>query len=414
MKKVEHAVEYKPLDKLRHLKRNPRKISKENMEKLVKSIKANPDYFEARPIICSDRTGKPVIIAGNQRLRAAKTAGLSEVPVVVLHGLSEEREREITIRDNVELGEWDFDMLESDWNAEDLNEWGVDEFKPHKEIIEDEPDPIDEENAYSVVGDIYRLGDHLVFCGSFEDDEKVRKLFGDKQAACTFTDPPYNVAYKSADGKSIKNDKMAREDFLDFLSRAFNVVAENTAAGGGVISWMSDRELFTLWDAFNANGLKFRQLIVWVKDRFTLGHTDFQYAAEPAIYGVAEGSYDKDNPTDDGEGQVALYARGNGKFQNNRKLSNTWFFAKPNASKEHPTMKPVGLCAKGVLAMSEVGDIVFDPFLGSGSTLIACEQTGRRCFGCELDPKYCDVIRKRWYKFTHGDEDGWQEGTPAI
>lgn len=232
MKKVEHIVEYKPLDELCHLERNPRKISKDNMEKLVKSIKANPDYFEARPIICSDRTGKLVIIAGNQRLRAAKTAGLSEVPVVVLHGLSEEREREITIRDNVELGEWDFDMLESDWDAEDLQEWGVDEFKPHKEIIEDEPDPIDEENTYSVVGDIYRLGDHLVFCGSFDDDEKVRKLFGDKQATCTFTDPPYNVAYKSADGKSIKNDKMAREDFLDFLSRAFNVVAENTAAGG--------------------------------------------------------------------------------------------------------------------------------------------------------------------------------------
>lgn len=233
MKKVEHAVEYKPLDELCHLERNPRKISKENMEKLVKSIKANPDYFEARPIICSDRTDKLVIIAGNQRLRAAKTAGLSEVPVVVLHGLSEEREREITIRDNVELGEWDLDLLESDWDAEDLQEWGVDEFKPHKEIIEDEPDPIDEENTYSVVGDIYRLGDHLVFCGSFDDDEKVRKLFGDKQATCTFTDPPYNVAYKSADGKSIKNDKMAREDFLDFLSRAFNVVAENTAAGGG-------------------------------------------------------------------------------------------------------------------------------------------------------------------------------------
>ena len=232
MKKVEHIVEYKSLDELCHLERNPRKISKDNMEKLVKSIKANPDYFEARPIICSDRTGKLVIIAGNQRLRAAKTAGLSEVPVVVLHGLSEEREREITIRDNVELGEWDFDMLESDWDAEDLQEWGVDEFKPHKEIIEDEPDPIDEDNTYSVVGDIYRLGDHLVFCGSFDDDEKVRKLFGDKQATCTFTDPPYNVAYKSADGKSIKNDKMAREDFLDFLSRAFNVVAENTAAGG--------------------------------------------------------------------------------------------------------------------------------------------------------------------------------------
>lgn len=177
---------------------------------------------------------------------------------------------------------------------------------------------------------------------------------------------------------------------------------------------MSDRELFTLWDAFNSAGLKFRQLIVWCKDRFTLGHADFQYATEPAIYGISEGKYDKDSDKDDGDGQVALYARGNGKFQNNRKISNTWYFEKPLSSKDHPTMKPVGLCAKGVLALSSVGDIVFDPFSGSGSTLIACEQTGRKCYGCELDPKYCDVIRKRWWKFTTGSEDGWQEGTPAV
>ena len=413
MKKVENKVEYKSLDELYHLEHNPRTITKENMDRLVKSIKDNPDYFEARPIICSDRTGKLVIIAGNQRLRAAGLAGMSEVPVVILHGLTLEREREITIRDNVELGEWDMDLLANEWDIEDLNNWGVTEVKPFKEIVEDEPAPIDNENTYSIVGDIYQLGEHRIFCGSFEDDEKVRELFGNKKAACTFTDPPYNVAYKSADGKSIKNDSMGREDFLDFLSRAFDVVAKNTVTGGGVISWMSDRELFTLWDAFKASGLQFRQLIVWVKDRFTLGHADFQYATEPAIYGIAEGKYDKDSEIDEGEGQVALYARGNGKFQNNRKISNTWFFEKPLSSKDHPTMKPVGLCAKGVLAMSEIGDIVFDPFSGSGSTMIACEQTGRKCYGCELDPKYCDVIRKRYWKFTTGSEEGWQDGTRA-
>lgn len=105
---------------------------------------------------------------------------------------------------------------------------------------------------------------------------------------------------------------------------------------------------------------------------------------------------------------------GHGKFTDSRKLSNVWFFDKPLASKDHPTMKPVGLCAKGVLAMSDKGDIVFDPFSGSGSTLMACEQTGRKCYGCEIDPKYCDVIRKRWWKFKTGSEDGWQEGTAAI
>jgi hypothetical protein len=143
MKRVENVVEYKSLDELYHLERNPRTISKENMDKLVESIKDNPDYFEARPIICSDRTGKLVIIAGNQRLRAAGIAGLSEVPVVILHGLTEEREREITIRDNVELGEWDFDILANEFDVEDLEDWGLDNFKTgikdEKEIEQKEP-----------------------------------------------------------------------------------------------------------------------------------------------------------------------------------------------------------------------------------------------------------------------------------
>ena len=368
------------------------------------------------------------IIAGNGVIEAAGNIGLEKVKIVESDGseiiavkrtdvrLNSKKGREMALADNATAAadlDWDEDLLKSEFDDDELRSWGVD-IKPLKEIVEDEPAPIDEENTYSIVGDIYQLGDHRIFCGSFEDDEKVRELFGDKKATCTFTDPPYNVAYKSADGKSIKNDSMAREEFLDFLSRAFETVANNTVAGGGVISWMSNRELFTLWDAFKVNGLQFRQLIVWVKDRFTLGHADFQYATEPAIYGIAEGKYDKDSEQDDGEGQVALYARGNGKFQNNRKVSNTWFFEKPKSSKDHPTMKPIGLCAKGILAMSEPGDIVFDPFSGSGSTLIACDQTGRKCYGCEIDPKYCDVIRKRYWKFTTGSEEGWQDGTKAV
>ena len=138
--------------------------------------------------------------------------------------------------------------------------------------------------------------------------------------------------------------------------------------------------------------------------------------ADNAIYGIGEGKFERSDADESANSQYAIYARGKkGKFTNVRSLSNVWFFDKPRKSAEHPTMKPVGLCAKGVLAMSEPGDIVFDPFSGSGSTLIACEQTGRRCFGCELDPKYCDVIRKRWYKYTHGgDETGWEEGTPVY
>ena len=225
-------VVYRKISELKKLPNNPRTIKKDDMERLKKSIKDNPDYFEARPIILSNRTGDLVILAGNQRYEAAKALGMDGVPTFLLEGLSEAREREIIIRDNVSNGDWDMDALANEWDIDLLQEWGVSEIKPFKEIIEDEPAPVDEDNTYSIVGDIYQLGEHRVFCGSFEDDEKVRELFGDKKATCTFTDPPYNVAYQSADGKSIKNDKMAREDFLDFLSRAFNVVAENTATGG--------------------------------------------------------------------------------------------------------------------------------------------------------------------------------------
>ncbi len=178
---------------------------------------------------------------------------------------------------------------------------------------------------------------------------------------------------------------------------------------------MSDVEILTLKNAFDHAGLNFKTVICWVKDHFTLGGNDFQSAKELAIYGLGEGKFSRgidDNET--GDSQYACYARGSsGHFTDSRRLSNVWFFDKPRASKDHPTMKPVGLCAKGVLALSDEGNIVFDPFLGSGSTLIACEQTGRKCFGCEIDPKYCDVIRKRWWKFTHDTEDGWQEGTKA-
>ena len=179
---------------------------------------------------------------------------------------------------------------------------------------------------------------------------------------------------------------------------------------------MSDVEILTLKNAFDNAGLGFKTVICWVKDHFTLGGNDFQSAKELAIYGLGEGKFERDELQDDtDESQYACYARArDGTFTDSRKISNVWFFDKPKVSKEHPTMKPVGLCAKGILAMSNPGDIVFDPFLGSGSTLMAAEQTGRRCFGCEIDPRYCDVIRKRYWKFKTGSEEGWQEGTPCL
>lgn len=371
------------------------------------------------------------IIAGNGIVEAAGSVGLEKVKIVETSGdeiiavkrtdiaLDSEQGRTMALADNATAAadlNWDEDLLHEHFTPEDLRGWAVD-VRPLKEIIEDDPDDLDQEKTYSIVGDIYQLGEHRVFCGSFEDDEKVIGLFGGKKAICTFTDPPYNVAVKNrTTGKTIQNDNMKAEEFQLFLDRAFECVAANMAAGGGVISWMSDQEILTLKTAMDRAGLRFKTVLCWVKDHFTLGGNDFQSAKELAIYGISEGKFERSEDNEANESQYAIYARGKaGKFTNVRSLSNVWFFDKPRKSSEHPTMKPVGLCAKGILAMSDPRDIVFDPFLGSGSTLIACEQTGRRCFGCELDPKYCDVIRKRWWKFTHdGNEEGWEEGTKAL
>ena len=222
--------------------KNFNKHTQAGMGLLEKSLKE----FGAGRSILIDKDNN--IIAGNGIIEAAGQAGFEKVKIVETTGdeivavkrtdvsLNSQMGREMALADNATAAadlEWNEEFLNEMFEPEELNKWLVD-IKPYKEITEDEPAPIDNENTYSVVGDIYQLGEHRVFCGSFEDDEKVRELFGDKKATCTFTDPPYNVAYKSADGKSIKNDSMEREDFLDFLSRAFDVVAKNTVPGGGV------------------------------------------------------------------------------------------------------------------------------------------------------------------------------------
>lgn len=413
------------IDQLKFDDKNFNKHTEFGMSLLEKSLRENG----AGRSILIDKDNN--IIAGNGVVEAAGSVGLEKVKIVETDGteiiavkrtdvrLDSKQGRKMALADNSTAKadlEWDEENLKEVFTDDELREWAVDDFKPYVEIQEDEPSPVDEENTYSIIGDIYQLGEHRIFCGSFEDDEKVRELFGDKKATCTFTDPPYNVDYvgKTKDALTIKNDAKTRDDFVDFLSRAFNVVAQYTETGGGVISWMSDVELFSLWEAYKKNGIRFKQTILWVKDHFVMGRKDYQFQSEPAIYGIEEGVYDKDSTEDEGESSVGMYARNGGKFQKNRRISNTWFFSRPTSSKFHPTMKPVGLCAKGVLSLSNEGDIVFDPFSGSGSTLIACEQTGRKCYGCEIDPKYCDVIRKRYWKFTTGSEEGWQDGTKAV
>ena len=377
---------------------------------IVRSIK---EYGMDDPIAVWGKDN--MIIEGHGRLLACQKLGIEEVPIIRLDHLTDKQRRAYTLIHNQLTMNTGFDVqkltAELEAIGNNLIEYGFD-IKPHQDIIEDEPSEVEEE-AYSELGKCYRMGDHLIYCGSFED-AAVADMFKDEKATCTFTDPPYNVAVKNrSTGKTIKNDNMAHDKFQEFLNEAMTIIHAYTAPGGGVISWMSDVEIATLKNAFDYAGLNFKTVICWVKSQFTLGGNDFQSAKELAIYGLGEGKFDKSMGDETDDAQFACYGRGKqGKFTDSRKLSNVWFFDKPRSNKDHPTMKPIGLCAKGVLAMSDIGDIVFDPFSGSGSTMIACEQTGRRCYGCELDPRYVDVIRKRYVAFINGNTENWQQLTP--
>lgn len=230
------------IDELKFDDKNFNKHTEYGMSLLEKSLRENG----AGRSILIDKDNN--IIAGNGIIEAAGSVGLDKVKIVETTGdeivavkrtdvsLNSHQGRRMALADNATAKadlEWDEENLRSEFSDEELHEWAVDDFKPYQEIVEDEPDPVDNEHTYSILGDIYQLGEHRIFCGSFEDDEKVRELFGDKKATCTFTDPPYNVAVKNrSTGKTIQNDNMAHEDFQEFLNRAFECVASNMATGG--------------------------------------------------------------------------------------------------------------------------------------------------------------------------------------
>lgn len=382
--KPTHIVEYRKLAELKELDGNPRTIKKEQFERLKKSLQDNQDYFEARPLILSNRTGELVILAGNQRFKAAKAIGMTEVPTVLIEGLTEEREREIIIRDNVENGEWDWDALADEWDADVLDSWGVDlpmSLRPKIEIEEDEaPEP--EKETTTKLGDIFILGGHKVMCGDSTSLEDMQKLTGGGALIDMWlTDPPYNIAYegKTKEHLKIENDSMSDEAFYNFLRDAFTVASTVMKSGAAFYIWHADSEGFNFRAACKATGLEVRECLIWNKNSMVMGRQDYQWKHEPCLYGWKEGSH---------------------RWFSDRKQTTVIDFDRPTMNKEHPTMKPIGLMAYLIQNSTQEGDFVLDSFGGSGSTLIACEQTGRKCMTMELDPRYVDVIVKRWENLT--------------
>lgn len=371
---------------------NPR-VNDASVDAVVNSIK---EFGFQNPIIVD--TGM-VIIAGHTRHKAALRMGLEEVPVIVADNLTDEQVKAYRLADNKtgELSGWDFTKLEvelSDLADIDMTMFGFDDIDLGIEdvpiegtldtIVEDDaPEPPKEPRTKR--GDIYKLGNHYLMCGDSTSKDDVDRLMGKSKAQMIFTDPPWNVDYGQNNPKwkkrKIINDNMTTDNFRNFLTDVFTRAHESIEGGGSVYVVLSAQEWGSLMPVMSECGFHWSSTIIWAKDQFVLSRKDYHTQYEPIWYGW-EGSKPRIHPVDD------------------RTQSDLWEIERPKRSDEHPTMKPIKLVARAIVNSSCEGDTVLDLFGGSGSTLIACEQTERACRTMELDPGYCDVIVDRWEALT--------------
>ena len=376
--------------------RNAKKHDKTQIDNVAQSIK---EFGIVQPIVVDKDNN---IIIGHCRALACKKLNIKEVPVVKLEDLTPEEANKLRLLDN-KLNEsaWDFDLLADDVPELDFSAYDIDWQLP--EIIEEGADVIEDDVPEEVetrckLGDIWQLGAHRLICGDSTDITVIDKLMDGAKADLLLTDPPYNVAlgqsgghalrpseakqlHRRTDGLTIENDSWKNEEeFINFLTSAFNVALSVMRAGACFYIWYADTQSLNFRLACKNAGMQIRENLIWNKSTFALGRQDYQWKHEPCLYGWKDGA-------------SHLWA-------SDRKQSTVIDFEKPNKSELHPTMKPIGLIAYQVGNNTHEGDAVLDLFGGSGSTLIACEQLNRKCYMCELDPHYCDVIIQRWENFT--------------
>lgn len=373
--------------------RNARTHSESQIAQITASIK---EFGFLSPIlIAEDNT----ILAGHGRLAAARKLGLKQVPCVKESHLTETQRRAYIIADNklsLNAG-WDEDMLAIELSELqgadfDLDLLGFDEselvsiFEDDKEVEDDDFDVEEELNkpCFSKAGDIWTLGRHRLICGDSIKEETYKSLMEDKKANLVVTDPPYNVNYEGSAGK-IKNDNMNTDKFYNFLLDAFSNMEKVMADDASIYVFHADTEGLNFRKAFNDAGFYLSGCCIWKKPSLVLGRSPYQWQHEPCLYGWKK--------------------KGKHQWYSGRKETTIWEFEKPKKNADHPTMKPIALLAYPISNSSMSNTLILDPFGGSGSTLIACEQTDRSCYTIELDEKFCDVIVKRYIEQVGTDKD---------
>jgi site-specific DNA-methyltransferase (adenine-specific) len=367
--------------------KNPRILKDDKFKKLVKSIQEFPDMLNKRPLIVfTDVDNKYVVLGGNMRLKACKEIGLKEIPIIVADEWTEEQKNEFLIKDNVGFGEWDWDSLANEWDAEKLDDWGLDlpvDLSVQKELEAEEDDFDVPEGGIEtdiVLGDLFEIGEHRLLCGDSTQTDTFEKLMQGELADMVVTDPPYNVAYEGGTKEklTIENDSMSNDDFYKFLYDFYTALSTAVKKGGAIYVWHASSEIINFAKAFVDSGWLLKQQLIWVKSSMVMGRQDYQWKHEPCLYGWLKGDSHK--------------------WYSDRKQTTVIEWDKPMRNGEHPTMKPIGLFSYQIENSSKIGDIVIDAFGGSGTTMVACEQIKRKARIIEYDPKYCQVIIDRMKK----------------
>jgi DNA modification methylase len=355
---------------------NPRQLTKEQYSNLKDSLER---FGLVDPLIINkNKDRKNILVGGHQRLKIARAIGMDKIPCVEVD-LTLDQEKELNVRLNKNVGEWDYDSLANYFDVDDLMDWGFTddelqfyEDEPEQGLIDDEIPEVEE--AITKQGDLWILGDHRLLCGDATNKEDVDILMDGNKADMVFTDPPYGVDY---DGGSKKRKKL-KDDHIgtNIYSKVIPIISENCI--GACYTWFAGSYPFDLYNSVYKYG-DIHSLIIWVKNNSTFNmNIHYKQKHEPCLYWKPKN-------------KTLRWAGSNNQ-------DTVWNFDRDSKNKLHPTQKPVELATKAI--SNHNADIIMDLFLGSGSTLIACEKTNRKCYGMELDPHYCDVIVKRWEEFT--------------
>lgn len=396
--------------------RNQKKHDQRQIDNVAESIR---EFGIVQPVVLDKDNN---IIIGHCRILACKQLGIKEVPVVKLEDLTPEEANKLRLLDNkLNESDWDYDILAEDIPTLDFSQfdidWGLNDEEEEEVEVEEVEVPAAVEPRVKA-GQVWLLGDHKLICGDSTDADTINKLTAGEQVDLLLTDPPYNVAYegKTEEALKIKNDTWkSEEDFKEFLTKAFLIAYNSMKPGAVFYIWHAQMQAHNFIAACKEAALDIKQTLIWNKNYLVLGHSDYQWKHEPCLYGWKEGAAhyfidDRSQTTVFEDVRPNIHKMKKEELVKllediySDKISTTIINEdKPQTSYEHPTMKPIKLLARQIKNSTRPGEIVLDLFGGSGSTLIACDQLGRKCLMCELDPHYCDVIITRWEKLT-GEE----------